>query len=100
MAGDTMYRRIELTFVGEAGWRVCDASVPEDDARRLVAFFEKVDRHIEVIWFRECHASRRFDTLNDALDAADAVIEHADSDRSTRPIPIHHFPPRARKAIA
>ena len=100
MAGDTMHRRIELTFVGEGGWRVCDATMPEDDARRVVAFFERVDRHIEVLWIWECQAPRRFDTLNDALDAADTVIEREGADRSSRPVPIRHFPPRSRKAIA
>jgi hypothetical protein len=100
MAGDTMYRRVELIFVGEGGWRVCDATLPEDDARRVVAFFEKADRHIEVLWIWECHAPRRFDTLNDALDAASAVIEHQGADRSSRPVPIRHFPPHSTKAIA
>jgi hypothetical protein len=100
MAGDTRSGRVELTFVGDAGWRVCDASMPEDDGRRMVAFFERVDRHVEVLWIRQCSAPRRFDTLAEALAAADAVIAGEDPVRFARPLPIRRYPQHHGKAIA
>jgi hypothetical protein len=100
MTGDTMSGRVELTFVGDAGWRVCDGSLPEDDGRRVVAFVERVDGHVEVLWIRQCHAPRRFDTLADALAAADAVIAGEDPVRSARPVALRRYPQHDGKAIA
>jgi hypothetical protein len=95
-----MHRRVELTFVGEGGWRVCDAAMPQDDARRVVAFFEEVDRHVEALWIRARHAPRRFDTLAEAVDAAVEVIAREDPLGSPRPIPIRRSPRHSGKAIA
>lgn len=100
MAGNTMDRRAELTNVGESGWRVCDGSLPADDGRRVVAFMERVDDHIEVVWIRSTNAPTRFAALDDALDAADAVLAEEEQSRSTRPIQIPHFPPTPRRAPA
>ncbi|HWI31034.1 MAG TPA: hypothetical protein VNT50_06065 [Microbacterium sp.] len=101
MAGGTMDRRAELTHVGESGWRVCDGTLPEDDGRRVVAFMELVDDHIEVVWIRSTNAPTRFAELDDALNAADAVIAQKETPRSTRPVPIPSFPPIApRRAPA
>lgn len=95
-----MDRRAELTYVGDSGWRVSDGTLPEDDGHRVVAFMERVDDHIEVVWIRSTNAPTRFLALEDALDAADAVLGQVEPPRSTRPIQIPHFAPRAPRGLA
>jgi hypothetical protein len=90
--------RIELTRVGEGCWRLCDPALHESDPRRLVAFVECAEDHVTVLWLRDTHADTRFDTLEDALAAADSLLapRARRAVRAQRPVPIPHFPPRAR----
>jgi hypothetical protein len=90
--------RIELTRVGKGCWRLCDPALHESDPRRLVAFVECAEDHVTVLWLRDTHADTRFDTLEDALAAADSLLapRARRAVRAQRPVPIPHFPPRAR----
>ena len=74
--------RIEVTAVAEGCWRVCEASLDDNDAGRLVAFFERDGDGISVVWLRETSSPTRFVSFDDALDAACALV-------SGRPIVPH-----------
>jgi hypothetical protein len=66
---------LEATSVGDAAWRVSDVSVPEEDARHVVAFVEGHEEDVEVVWLRGAiSAPGRFDDLDTALDAIDDVL--------------------------
>ena len=66
---------LELTPLGESGWRVCDASVPDDATSHVVAFIEEHEQDVEVVWLRGATAPPgQFDTLDSALDAIDDVV--------------------------
>ena len=50
-------------------------SVPEEDARHVVAFVEGHEEDVEVVWLRGAiSAPGRFDDLDTALDAIDDVL--------------------------
>lgn len=63
-------RELETIALTDTSWRVCDASLPDDDGTRLLAYVEQVDNHIETLWMwplvGEC---TRFDSLDTALGA-------------------------------
>ncbi|WP_314506826.1 hypothetical protein [uncultured Microbacterium sp.] len=66
---------LEATSVGEEAWRVSDVSVPEEDARHVVAFIEEHEDDVEVVWLRGAiSAPGRFGDLDAALDAIDDVL--------------------------
>ncbi|QEV99601.1 hypothetical protein F6J84_05455 [Microbacterium caowuchunii] len=64
----------QLIGVGPGAWCVCDASVPENDARRLIAYLERVDGHVEVVWVHERRPPARFESLTFAFDAVRDVL--------------------------
>ena len=75
MTGRTDHGHLETTPVGEASWRVSDASVPEEDSLHVVAFVEAHDDDVEVVWLRGATAAPgRFHDLDGALDAIDDVL--------------------------
>ena len=61
--------------MGDASWRVSDASVPEEDSLHVVAFVEAHEEDVEVVWLRGAVAAPgRFRDLDSALDAIDDVL--------------------------
>jgi hypothetical protein len=67
--------RLEMVPVGDSGYRVCDASVPDEDASHVVAFIEKHPQDVEVVWLRGAPtAPGQFDSIDTALDAIDDVM--------------------------
>jgi len=71
----TDHGHLETTSVGDASWRVSDASVPEEDSLHVVAFVEAHEEDVEVVWLRGAVAAPgRFRDLDSALDAIDDVI--------------------------
>lgn len=91
--------RVEICAVGEGSWRLCDASLPENDPRRLVAYVEQEGDRVVVLWLRRVHTDAAFATLDQALEAADEVLalEERDRNRASRPVFIPHFPPPVRR---
>lgn len=86
----------EILPLAGGGWRVCDGTLSESDASRLVAY---VDRHetgtLDVLWLRSpCPTRSRYRNLDELLADLDAAVVLAISSRSTRPTDIPHFPPR------
>jgi hypothetical protein len=66
---------LETTPVGKSSWRVSDMSIPEEDARHVVAFVEADSDDVEIVWVRGARtAPGRFRDLDGALDAIDDVI--------------------------
>jgi hypothetical protein len=78
MSQDRRSRVIEqhtqLISIGPGAWCACDATVPENDARRVIAYLERVDRHVEVVWVRERLPPARFESLAVAVDAVRDVL--------------------------
>ncbi|MDX2376718.1 hypothetical protein M4I32_07885 [Microbacterium sp. LRZ72] len=86
--------RIEMAMIEEGCWRICDASMPPDDPRRVIAYIESDDDGVDVLWLSGDRRPARYGTLEDALAAADArVVTAPGEDRASRPVPIPHFPP-------
>jgi hypothetical protein len=63
-------RELETIALTETSWRVCDASLPDDDGTRLLAYVEQVGDRVETLWMwpraGECST---FDSLDTALVA-------------------------------
>jgi hypothetical protein len=64
---------VELIWMGSGGWVAYDTSLPENDARRVLAYLECKDHHVDVTWVREPRTEERFDTLREALEAVRGV---------------------------
>lgn len=73
----------ELIWVGNGGWVACDRGVPDEDPRRVIAFVEHRDHHVDVLWVRERREAGCYETLREALQEitaacnADAARVHA-----------------------
>jgi hypothetical protein len=79
LAGGIDHGHLEATAVGDAAWRVSDASVPDEDVHHVVAFVESHDDEVEVVWLRGATSSPgRFENLDMALDAIDDVVTAGD----------------------
>ena len=59
----------ELVWMGSGGWVAYDTSVPENDARRVLAYLECKDQHVDVTWVRDQRPDERFASLREALQA-------------------------------
>lgn len=69
---------LEVAPIGQEGWRVSDARVPQDDARHVVAFIEAADQRVEVLWVRgSVNPIGRFTDLDSALTAVEEVVAAA-----------------------
>jgi hypothetical protein len=66
---------VQLKWVGNGGWRACDAAVPENDARCLIAYVECVDHHVEVTWMNARPKTTSFPTLREAYAAIDGALQ-------------------------
>jgi hypothetical protein len=64
--------QVDLLWVGDGAWCACDTSLEENDPRRVIAFVECKDHHVDVVWVREQRPPGRFDTLRDAVRAIEA----------------------------
>ena len=64
----------ELRWLGQGAWVACDPSLPEDDARRVIAYLECKDHIAYVLWVSRPGAVVEFDSLREALDAVEHEI--------------------------
>jgi len=83
-------RDLETIALTDTSWRVCDASLPDDDGTRLLAYVETVegddpvDGRVETLWMWP-HAGDC--TTFDSLDAAlEAVLRRLDARRPLTPL--------------
>lgn len=68
----------DLIWVGNGGWVAHDPSLPDGDARRVIAYLEHRDGLVEVLWVRNRQGVRRFETLREAVqDVAAACRSEA-----------------------
>ena len=84
--------RLRLQPIGEDAWRLCDGSVDECDAAVVLAYIERRDGRFEVTWVRAGAGTRRFESMDEVLDAAAAHLQSMVS-RSRKPRPIAARPP-------
>lgn len=63
----------ELIWLGSGGWVASDTSLPENDPRRVVAYLQCRDQHVDVTWVRGNRGDERFDSLREALEAVRSV---------------------------
>lgn len=92
--------RLELERLSSDGWRLCDESVPEDDAAHVLAYIEQSDGGVDVVWLYGAFGHDRLDSLHDALVVATALLAESDAVALRRPVPIPHFPPATTRSIA
>ena len=64
----------ELIRIAPGAWCVCDPELPEDDARRVIAYLERIDGQIDVLWVRDRRPEARYDTLGEAFEAISTVL--------------------------
>ena len=62
-------RTVELTWIGNGGWRAIDTSVPADDAGCVIAYLQCIERRVEVTWIGSRRPPSCFTTLRDAYTA-------------------------------
>lgn len=89
-------QRLSLEPLGETTWRLCDTSFAESDARRIVAFVERMPHGTyEVTWVVPQLGVQRLSRIDDVLREALAWIrlDGSRGARHTKPIPIPHLPP-------
>ena len=66
--------RAELRWVGSGAWCAYDRSLDKNDARRVIAFLECKNDHVDVVWVRERRPPERFDSLRSALVAVELAM--------------------------
>src|SRR6478609_9151701 len=93
-----MYGRLEVARVDDDCWRLCDATLPENDPTRVIALAELQDDRVTVLWLQKRNKRSTFATFEQALRAAEKIIYDAERGRSARPVLIPHFPPLRRAA--
>jgi len=91
-----LYGRIELVRVDDECWRLCDATLPENDPTRVIALAELKDGHVTVLWLQKRNKRSTFSTFEQALRAAERFICDAERRHPRRPVNIPHFPPLRR----
>ena len=69
--------RVELTWVGNGAWRALDVTVPQNDARCLLAYLECRGDRVEVTWVRPFRPRSVFASLRDAYLAVNLSAEEA-----------------------
>lgn len=89
----------EIIPISRTAWRICDGSLAETDASRLVAYVDWNETGAyDVLWLRNpCPTRSRYRDLDELLadlDAAHATGSSSEVSRATRPVHIPHFPPR------
>jgi hypothetical protein len=48
----TIDGRLELVAVDDGAWRISDAGLPENDARRVLGYLERTGLRYELVWLR------------------------------------------------
>jgi hypothetical protein len=88
--------RLELVPLQGDGWRLCDTSVPADDPAHLIAYIERLDDGVGVVWLYGAFGHDRYGSVEEALDVAADLLVRVDEQTRRRPVAIPHLPPRPR----
>ena len=75
---EQIIHEMELFPLGDHAWRLCDRTVPHDDAASVIAYLERTEEGIEVVWLRPGVDGDRFIALEDAIAAARLVLAEPD----------------------
>jgi hypothetical protein len=73
MPGQVIHE-MELIPLSDKAWRLSDVTVPPDDAANVIAYLERTERGVEVLWLRPGIEGDRFAALEDAVAAARLVL--------------------------
>jgi hypothetical protein len=79
---DQLIHEMELFPLSDHAWRLCDRTVPHDDAASVIAYLERTEQGIEVVWLRPGAEGDRFEALKDAIAAARLVLAEPQSAHS------------------
>ncbi|WP_159604202.1 hypothetical protein [Agromyces humi] len=80
-AGAVIDPHLELVAVGDDAWRLSDARIPENDARRILGLVERHEHWVEVMWMCGGPGECRFTCIAEALAAASERMHHPDGIR-------------------
>lgn len=86
----------ELVFepLGEGAWRLCDSTIEENNAARVVAYVERMaDGGFEAIWIGMGVASTWHPSREDVLVRARSLRASVARSTRSKPIPIPHRAP-------
>jgi hypothetical protein len=92
LAPDPFERDLELIAMSADAWRLCDGRVPRDDAASVIAYVERADSGVDVVWLQGRHGQAHFSCIQDVLSAA-RILLPGGSAGPTRPVPIAHRAP-------
>lgn len=81
---------LEVAEVADGCWRICDRSIPADDAARILACAQVAPDGVYVAWLCVGVHRVRYPTLDDVLAVCSSVVFSRENDRR-RPVPIAHF---------
>ena len=87
----------ELVWVGDGAWVAHDPELPDNDARRVIAYIEHRNHRVDVVWVRERREMCSFETLRDALREVAAVGRRADE--GTAGAPGRSIPARIAESV-
>ncbi|WP_300266463.1 hypothetical protein [Microbacterium sp.] len=85
----------EVVPMGHNTWCICDRARAHSEAERLIAYVDQNELGtFDVLWLLSpCPTRSRYVDLDELLADLDAAVLAAAVPRSSRPIPIAHFPP-------
>lgn len=87
--------RLELVPLTSGAWRLCDRSVPSDDAESVLAYLEQSRSGYDVVWLCGARAQTSFATVDEVLAVAGRLVAAARTRGPERPVRIpHHAPAR------
>jgi hypothetical protein len=89
---------VRLVPVASGAWRLCDGDAAADDPSGIVAYLERDETGIDVVWLQGAAGHEHYASIEDVLAAARRVTNGALSPLTgsagpSRPIPIPHFAP-------
>ncbi|MEJ1155173.1 hypothetical protein [Microbacterium marmarense] len=86
--------QLRLEPLGEGSWRLCDHSLSPNDPGCLIAYVEQLrEGPYEITWVAFSRHRETYDSVNDVLRAANALLNASGSSGPNKPAPIPHLPP-------
>lgn len=85
----------EVIPIARTAWRICDRSVTEFEASRLIAYVHRNDTGtVDVLWLRSpCPTRSRYRDLDELLADLDTAVASRSACRADPPNRIPHLPP-------
>lgn len=74
MARGVFAHQLELVPLEGDGWRLCDTSAPVDDPAHLIAYIERLEEGVDVVWLYGAFGHDHYDSVQDALEVASGLL--------------------------